>query len=228
MTRLKLSKRLTAIADFVDKKSTVADIGCDHALLDIFLVENKIINKAIACDITEGAIKGAKNNLTKYNISENLIELRLSNGLDNISYKDKIDTIVISGLGNAKIIDILKQDVSKLNNVDTLIIQSNTKPFKIRKEITAFGYYINEETLIKEKGIIYTITKFKKGNKRYSKKDILYGPILRKNKSVLYNEYISSLIENNNKIYKNIPNKSFLKKIKLKIKNISLKKELLK
>ena len=34
---IKLSKRLEKIAELVEKDDTVLDIGCDHALLDIYL-----------------------------------------------------------------------------------------------------------------------------------------------------------------------------------------------
>ena len=38
---MKISNRLKLIASFVDDDSKVIDVGCDHALLDIFLVLNK-------------------------------------------------------------------------------------------------------------------------------------------------------------------------------------------
>ena len=47
MTSIKLSKRLNAIAKLVNKDSILADVGCDHALLDIYLIQNKIIKSEI-------------------------------------------------------------------------------------------------------------------------------------------------------------------------------------
>ena len=46
MTNIKLSKRLSAIASFVSNNAVIADIGCDHALLDIYLSKKKIIKKS--------------------------------------------------------------------------------------------------------------------------------------------------------------------------------------
>ena len=34
---MKLSKRLKAISEFIDNEDRIIDIGCDHALLDIYL-----------------------------------------------------------------------------------------------------------------------------------------------------------------------------------------------
>ena len=63
MTNIKLSKRLNAIASMITNTKYLADIGCDHALLDIYLIKQKIIEKSIACDITEGALNQAKKTL---------------------------------------------------------------------------------------------------------------------------------------------------------------------
>ena len=216
MTSIKLSKRLNAIAKLVDKDSVLADIGCDHALLDIYLIQNKIIKKSVACDITTGALEGAKKNLLANNITTKKIELRLSDGLTEIKEKDKIDTLVISGLGNQKIISILKDNNSKLNNINCIIIQSNTGIYHIRKQLVELGYYIEDEVLIKERNIIYTIIKFYKGKKCYSKKEILYGPILINKKDELFKELLNKEINKNNYVIKKLPKSKILKTIKLK------------
>ena len=39
-----ISNRLMRIASYVDKKDKLIDIGCDHALLDIYLVKNKVLS----------------------------------------------------------------------------------------------------------------------------------------------------------------------------------------
>ena len=36
---MKISSRLKAISEFIDPKDRIIDIGCDHALLDIYLCE---------------------------------------------------------------------------------------------------------------------------------------------------------------------------------------------
>lgn len=221
---INLSKRLKEIASLIDKNSVIADIGCDHALLDIYLIQNKIIKKAVACDITEGALNQAKKNVTINNTSN--IELRLADGLDKIYKKDKVDTIIMSGLGDNKIINILKKGANKLDNINTIIIQSNTGIDKIRKYITNINYYIENEILVKERNIIYTIIKFKKGNKKYSKKELLYGPILINNKNELFYELINNNIDSNNRIINKLPYNKIIKKIKLIILNKNLKRML--
>lgn len=220
MTKVKLSKRLSMIANMVNKNSVLADIGCDHALLDIYLLQNKIIKKAIACDITNGALNGANKNILASNLKmPQEIETRLSDGLEKINKEDNVDTIVMSGLGDVKIISILNNNIDKLNNVNSIIIQSNTGVFKVRKYLTKIGYYILEEKLIKERNIIYTVIKFVKGRKKYSNKELFYGPILMKTKDELFDELLTNYINKNNYIIKKLPGGKILKKIKLRLEN---------
>lgn len=222
MTSVKLSKRLKAIADFVDENATVADIGCDHALLDIYLSQHKVIKKAIACDITEGALNQARRNVSINNIKN--IDIRLSDGLTCIKKEDKINTIVMSGLGDQKIINIIKNDIDKISCVSSIIIQSNVGVSNIRKFFTSINYYIENEVLVKERNIIYTVIKFVKGNKKYTKKELTYGPVLLKEKSSLFKELLNEEINKNNYIIKKLSLKNIPKKIKLIINNIMIRR----
>ena len=77
-----------------------------------------------------------------------------------------------------------------------------------------------------ENNIIYTIIKFKKQFKKYSKKELFFGPILLKNKNDLFNKNIQNIIDKNNNILKMLPKRMFIKKIKIKYNNIKLKKEM--
>ena len=223
MTKINLSKRLLAVANMVEKNSTLLDVGCDHALLDIYLSQNKIIKKAIAADITEGALNQAKKNISLSNVDN--IETRLGDGLEVLNAKDKVNTITISGLGNQKIISILKSNYNKLDKVKNIIIQSNTGYNEIRKEIIKLGYYIDNEVLVKENNIIYVIISFKKGFKKYSKRQLYFGPILLNNKNKLFIELNKNIIDKNNVIINNLPRKKIIKKLKLKLVNYIIKKE---
>ena len=51
---MQIRKRLKAIASLVEKGSKVIDVGCDHALLDIYLTLYNS-NECIASDINKNA-----------------------------------------------------------------------------------------------------------------------------------------------------------------------------
>lgn len=223
--KLNISNRLKAIGDFVNYNDLVVDVGCDHALLSIYIYLNKT-KKVIASDINSNPLKEAAKNLEKYNL-KNKIELRLSNGLEKFS-GNEFNTIIISGMGGLTIVDILDKSRNKLFNTKKMIIQSNKDVPLIRKYITNLGFKITYEILVKENKIIYTIILFEKSSKKikYNKTDILLGPILKNGKDLLFKELLNNEFEKKKKILNNIPKKYIIKKINLK-KEIKIYKELL-
>ena len=61
---IKLSKRLECIASFIEIDDDVLDIGCDHALLDIYL-SKKYFKTYYASDLRESALDMARSNIKK-------------------------------------------------------------------------------------------------------------------------------------------------------------------
>ncbi len=211
-----LSNRLKEIASFIPDNIKMVDIGCDHALLDIYLYKNRKNIKIIASDINENALEQAKKNIKKYKLDK-FIETRLSNGLDNIN-SNEIDTIVISGMGSHTIVGILRMNQKKLINVDNIIIQSNNHIDFLRERILELNYYIDSEKLVKDNNIIYTIISFKKGKEKYNKKEIYFGPYLLKENSNLFKEKNKQDLEKLEYLYKIIPKSHILHRIKIKNK----------
>ena len=208
---MNLSKRLQAVATLVDINARVIDVGCDHAYLDIYLTKNND-NKCIATDINKNALEIAKKNIKKYNL-EDKIETKLTNGLTDINVKEN-DNIVISGMGTYTILEILKTN----NLSNTLIISSNNNIDILRREVINLGYYIDSEIFIIDKNKPYIIIKFIKGIKKYSKLDILLGPILKNN--IEYKKYIIKKYKN---ILNNISKKKILLRLKYRIMILGLK-----
>ena len=183
---MRLSKRLKAISEFITDGDKIIDIGCDHALLDIYIYENFNDVNVIASDIHEGAIKAANKNIEKHNLISK-IDVRMGDGLTVVN-KDEINTILISGMGYNTIVKILS-DSEKIENVEKIIVQSNTDIVKLRKSIIKLGYKITKEKLVEDNEIIYTIIEFRKGKEKYSYEELYYGPYLLKNKDVIFYEY---------------------------------------
>ena len=212
---IKLSKRLEEISSLVPLKARVVDIGCDHGLLDIYLYQNGIVSKIIASDINENALSNAKENIKNNNL-EDIIETRLGSGLEVINLNDKIDTIIISGMGAYTIVEILKNNPEILSTISTIIIQSNTKNYYLRKEITKMNYLIEEEKIVKDNNKYYTIIKFTKGYQKYTKKELYFGPKLLSNSSKIFEEYKNVQYQKLKNIKKSIPKRKFMEHYKIK------------
>ena len=185
---MKINDRLKKIGDLVDANSLCLDIGCDHALLDIYLVKEKNQQKAIASDIALGPLEKASENIKKYRVEDKVIT-RLGNGLD--TYTDDIDTAIASGMGGRTIIGIFKNNLKITKKLNQIIVSPNNYQKDVRKFFTSIGFYIEDEELVKDGKYIYQIIKLKKGRKRYSKKEMFFGPVLLTQKNKLFKDYFT-------------------------------------
>lgn len=202
-----LSKRLESLIKYIDKNDKLIDIGCDHGLIDIYLVKNKIINSIIISDIHEGALKAGKGNLKKHHL-EKQIDARLGNGLEVLKQDEVIDTVLISGMGTSTILKILNNNY--LKNINKLILQSNNNHEELRKEVVKLGFIITDEEYFIDNKKNYINIVFKRGNKKYKKDELRHGPILIKNEA-----YLNFELENCLKIKKLIKNPKLKQKISL-------------
>ena len=70
--------------------------------------------------------------------------------------------------------------------------------------------------MIYDKGIYYTIIKFKKGKKKYNRKELYFGPILLKNKGKVFEEYNKRELERLSLVLKMLPKNKIIDRIKTK------------
>ncbi len=212
---MNISNRLKAIADMIDSNYHVIDVGCDHALLDIYLTLNKKI-KCTAIDNKEKVINYSKENIEKYNLTSK-IELILNDGLENIKIHDD-DIIVLAGLGTKTILNIIAN-----KNIKHLIVQSNDDVYNLRYQLTKLNYKVIDEKIVYEKKKYYTIIKLEKGKAKYSKKELEYGPILLKEKNKVFDKYLIKRIDYFEMLLKQVPQKYIIRKLKIKSKIKKLK-----
>ena len=222
---IKISKRLEAISSLVPVNSKVIDIGCDHGLLDIYLYQQKISKKIIASDINNNALSNAKENIKKYNL-EKIIETRLGNGLDTLNENDTIDTMIISGMGANTIIEIIKNNLVKIEQIDNFIIQSNTKIPLLRKELNKLKFKIIDEIYVEDNKKSYIIIKFVKGREKYNKKELYFGPILLKKNEFEYQQKLKSDLNKLKFLLTKLPKNKFIERYKIK-KEINLYKKVI-
>lgn len=150
---MKLSPRLKAIADWVEPKSVVGDVGSDHGYLMTYLLENKIIESGIASDINEGPVLNCKKTIASYGF-ESQIDIRLGGGL--VPYKiNEVDTVVIAGMGGELIRDILSESNDVARSVKSFFLQPMTGQDVLRKWLIDHEYTIIKEKVVWEDNRCY-------------------------------------------------------------------------
>ncbi len=218
---MKLSKRLISISNFIDDNSKVIDVGCDHALLDIYLFKNKKNISLIASDVRSGPLKQAKRNIDKYNCD---IKVKLGYGISTI--ESDVDTVVIAGMGGDTIVDILNNDSNLLVNVEKMVLSPQSEWMKVRKVISSLGFYISNEILVEDGTKYYLIIEAKKGYKDYNDLELEYGPLLLKNKSLEFLSYYKKVLAEEKKVLEKIP-KEKIEEYKNKEKEINILKNMI-
>lgn len=203
-----LSDRLKSLTKYINKTDKVIDIGCDHALLDIYLVKNNIVDNIIVSDVSSNALKQGINNINKYNLNDK-IDARCGNGLEVLNDSDIVNTVIISGMGSNTILKILSNKYIK--NINKLVIQSNKDYELLRRNIVSLGFIIDKEEVVEDNGKLYINIIFIKGNKEYSDTIYKYGLSSMVNKEIYYNY----LIDKYNKILSNINDESIVKEVEI-------------
>lgn len=178
--------RIESIYSLIDENDKVVDVGCDQAKLSIMLAKRN--QKSIASDISEKVIDRASKTIKELSL-DNLIDLRVSNGLDNIK-ESEADTLVLSGMGTHTILDILNNTNIKFKKIITI---SNNYHDILRVKMNDLGYKINKELIIKENNKYYNLIEFTIGNNNLSKEEELIG--LNHIDKTMYNEYLNYLLD---------------------------------
>jgi tRNA (adenine22-N1)-methyltransferase len=220
---MKIPNRIVEIASFIPDDCKMIDIGCDHCLLGIYMAKTRNIKNIIASDINPEPLLQAEHNLTKFGL-EDTIKIRLGNGLEVIE-NNEIDTIVISGLGGNKIVEILNE-IEVFDSIKNIVLQPNNNIFEVRSWLTKHKFFISDEKIIEDNNNLYEILLFKKGKRKYSKKQLKYGPINLIDQTKLFHKKWNNQIEHLKQILKQLPKRKVLQRIKVIREIINIKRAL--
>lgn len=152
--KLPLSNRLLACCAFVRPGDRVADVGCDHGYLGIYLLQHGIASSVIASDVNEGPLQSALHNAMKFDVRDKMT-FYLSNGVQNIP-RD-FDTLVCAGMGADTMIAILGAAPWLKNEKYHLILQCQSKRPQLCRYLSDQGYAIHRETLAQDGKFLYPV-----------------------------------------------------------------------
>lgn len=148
-----LSGRMQMLADMVTAGNSVADVGCDHAFLPIYLVQTGRCPGCLAMDVRKGPISGAEEHIASYGLEE-YIETRLSDGL-SAYHKGEAQTLVCAGMGGRLMERILAEGGEKTRDFSELILQPQSEIPEFRIFLRQAGFLITEEEAVCEDGRYY-------------------------------------------------------------------------
>lgn len=149
-------KRLLTCAKFVTGKKAV-DVGTDHGYLAVYLVENGICERVVACDVNEKPLQAAYSTVSMSGVADK-IDILISDGLDSVP-SDGITDVVMAGMGGELIASLIDKcewlkDKHKLVN---LVLQPMTKSETLRKWLYDNGFAVKQELGCTDGGFVYSV-----------------------------------------------------------------------
>ena len=199
--RVQLSERLRMLAELVTPGNRVADVGCDHGFLSIYLVREKISPHVIASDVRKGPLAAARKHVAEQGL-EQYIEVRLSDGL--MAYEPgEAQTLVCAGMGGRLMQQILTQSREVTAAFGELILQPQSELRQFREFLREQKLKIVKERILCEEGKYYFAFLVKHGNEE--SREGYPGTLGR-----LYDKYGEQLLEEKNPVLKEYLEKSLL------------------
>ena len=168
---------------------TVADIGCDHAYLPIWLVREEISPHVIACDINAGPIERARENIEDVELTDR-IEVRQGDGLSVIA-PGEAGSVVMAGMGGKLMVKILDEGSDVLEKVSEIIMDPQSDVAFVRHFLQDNGYRIISENMVNEDDKFYPLIKAIHGQMNWDKEVYFrYGKVLLREENPVLHEFL--------------------------------------
>ena len=189
---------MQAVASLLTPGLSVADVGCDHAHVSIYLIENGLAASVIAMDVGEGPLNTARENIRQQGLSD-VIETRLSDGGRELRVGE-VQAAIIAGMGGMLMERILNESMEVFMAMEELILAPQSDLSHFRRYITSIGMKIIDEDMVQEGGIFYPVIKavpVKNSGGGKSEPDELtdieaaFGPVLLGKKHKVLLEYLN-------------------------------------
>lgn len=146
---MRLSKRIYALAQQVNKGESAADIGTDHGYVPMLLMREGISPYVIMSDISDGSLAKAVQTFKDCCIDVPDTAFRTGDGLETIE-SGEVDDVIIGGLGGLTISEILDADPVKSRSFRKLILQPRKHSGNLRYYLYTHGWDITGEHLAPE------------------------------------------------------------------------------
>lgn len=176
---------------------SVADIGCDHGWVSIYLAKQGIAPRVIAMDVADGPLSIAIEHIKEAGL-DNMITVKKSDGLCELATDEfgnpEADVVLIAGMGGHLAIRLIEDSIDKCIRLKYLILQIQSDIAFVRKRITELGFMIDDESMVLDEGKYYTAIRIVPNvdmvDIKYSEKELLYGPVLLEKKVKVLYDYL--------------------------------------
>lgn len=178
-------ERLSEMIRMLPKCGIVADIGADHGRLGAQLLLTGKCGKVWFSDISAPSLEKARSLIERRGLQEKA-EFFVGDGAQALPGAP--DAAVIAGMGGETIAGILRGAGERLAD-SVLVLEPNVGAELVRRALMQTGRRITDERVVRAARRRYVLIRAEKGEAAYTERDLIVGPVLRKEPSEAFREY---------------------------------------
>ena len=177
----------------VPEGARAIDVGTDHAMIPVWLVQTGRCSHVLATDIRSGPLENAAA-LIEHTGTGGAIRLMQTDGLAGV-VPDDVDTVILAGMGGETMIHILAAAPWTAEGGELLILEPQSKRSDLRRWLIDYGYVITSERLAEDAGRIYPILTARGGpSPVYSEAEMHLGRLEQITGDPLFGRWLDALL----------------------------------
>ena len=179
------------MAEQIPPGAAVIDVGTDHAMLPVWLVQSGRAVRVLATDIRWGPLQSAARLIGRTGTGDR-IRLMQTDGLAGVGPEEG-DTVVLAGMGGETMAGILS-GAPWTKAAALLILEPQSKKAQLRRWLTENGYRIQAERLAEDAGRIYPILRVRGGAApAYTEAELHLGLLGQVASDPLFEKYLCAM-----------------------------------
>jgi len=136
----------------------LADVGTDHALLPVAAVHRGIAEGAVAADLREAPLRGARAHIAQSGVADRVLTVR-GDGLLAIQHLG-VQAVVMAGMSADSMLRMFEAAPHVLAQLEQLILQPNQNVHLIRAWALRHGWHLRDERMLEERGRFFVVCAF--------------------------------------------------------------------
>jgi len=167
-----MTKRQREIANLITESELIADVGCDHGILSLYVLQNNLAKNLVATDISAPSLDKTINLLRRYG----LLKRAKCVVCDGLPADYEFDQVLIAGMGGREICKILSNYFAHSTVRPVLVLQPMRDFVLVRKLLIENGYKICEDKIIYDKKF-YLLLRAESGAQTLTQEQMLFGAV---------------------------------------------------
>ena len=153
--KIPISNRLLRCASLVPAGARVADVGCDHGYLGIYLLREGVASRVTASDLRRQPLERARQNAARFGVTDKM-RFVLCAGLDGVR-PDEAEAVVCAGMGGETIAGALAAAPWLCGSEVNLVLQPATSAAALRRFLAENGFALQQELPVVDGRYCYSV-----------------------------------------------------------------------